>query len=82
MRELLQAHADAIEAWLTEVADKTGYTPAELNERVQLEYKTPTVTETTTEGVYRISQVVRIVLRPEAAVAEAEAARPAAGEGE
>lgn len=77
MRELLQAHAEAIEAWLTQVADKIGYTPAELNERVQLEYKTPTVTETTTEGVFRISQVVRITMRPEAAVAEATA--PEAG---
>lgn len=64
MRELLQAHADAIEAWLTEVAEKAGCTPDELNERMQMEYKTPTVTETTTEGTFRISQVVRLSPRP------------------
>ena len=63
MRELLQAQADAIEAWLTEVASKVGCTPDELNERVQLEYKTPTITETVTEGTFRISQVVRLVPR-------------------
>lgn len=67
MRELLQAHADAIEAWLTEVAEKAGCTPDELNERMQMEYKTPTVTETTTEGTFRISQVVRLSPRPAAA---------------
>lgn len=73
MRELLQAQAAAIEAWLTEVADKAGCTPDELNDLVQMEYMTPTVTETTTEGTFRISQVVRLSPRPAAAAGTAGA---------
>lgn len=81
MRELLQAHADAIEAWLTEVANAAGCMPDELNERVQLEYKTPTITETVTAGTFRISQVVRLTPRAAeaAGAAGAEAAEPEGG---